>query len=144
MQDMNVVTLTARLTKDPELRQTRSKHSVSTLRVAIQRPSTKEGEDRGAVFADVEVWNATAENCVRFLSKGSRIAVVGRLELDEWKDEHDVPRQRTYVVANQVNFLDPAPEGEQAEAEPGDGSEPEAGEEVPVEAPEHEEEAVAA
>jgi single-strand DNA-binding protein len=135
---MNVVTLTARLTKDPELRQTHSKHSVSTLRVAIQRPSTKEGEDRGAVFADVEVWNGTAENCVRFLSKGSRIAVVGRLELDQWKDEHDVPRQRTYVVASQVNFLDPAPEGEHAKTESDDRSEPEAGEGEPVESPEEE------
>jgi single-strand DNA-binding protein len=122
VQDMNVVTLTGRLTKDPELRQTRSEHSVSTLRVAIQRPSTREGEDRGAVFYDVEVWNGTAENCVRFLSKGSRVAVIGRLELDQWKDEHEMPRQRSYVVATQVNFLDPAPasaerEEEQPEAE---------------------------
>lgn len=119
MQDMNVVTLTARLTKDPELRQTRSEHSVSTLRVAIQRPTSRDGEDRGAVFYDVEVWNGTAENCVRYLSKGSRIAIVGRLELDQWKDEHDVPRQRSYVVATQVNFLDPPPAGEAGEeAEP--------------------------
>jgi single-strand DNA-binding protein len=119
VQDMNVVTLTARLTRDPELRQTRSEHSVSTLRVAIQRPSTRDGEDRGAVFYDVEVWNGTAENCARYLSKGSRVALVGRLELDQWKDEHEVSRQRSYVVATQVNFLDPAPEGERSEeAEP--------------------------
>jgi len=125
VQDMNVVNLTARLTRDPELRQTRSEHSVSTLRVAIQRPSSRDGEDRGAVFADVEVWNANAENCVRYLSKGSRIAVVGRLELDQWKDEHDVPRQRTYVVASQVNFLDPPPESEEREeAEPEPEPEP--------------------
>lgn len=132
MQDMNVVTLTARLTKDPELRQTRSERSVSTLRVAIQRPSTREGEDRGAVFYDVEVWNGTAENCVRYLSKGSRIGVVGRLELDQWKDEHEVPRQRSYVVANQVNFLDPPPEsknGSEEEPTPAPEPEPEASEE---------------
>lgn len=127
MQDMNVVTLTARLTKDPELRQTRSEHSVSTPRVAIQRPSNREGEDRGAVFYDIEVWNGTAENCVRFLSKGSRIGVVGRLELDQWKDEQDLPRQRSYVVASQINFLDPPPEsGEREEAEPEPEPEPEA------------------
>ncbi|MEZ4588710.1 MAG: single-stranded DNA-binding protein, partial [Gemmatimonadales bacterium] len=106
---------------------TRSEHSVSTLRVAIQRPSTREGEDRGAVFYDVEVWNGTAENCVRYLSKGSRIAVVGRLELDQWKDENDLPRQRSYVVASQVNFLDPSPAGgEREEAEPEPKPEPEA------------------
>ena len=132
MQDMNVVTLTARLTKDPELRQTRSERSVSTLRVAIQRPSTREGTDRGAVFYDVEVWNGTAENCVRYLSKGSRIGVVGRLELDQWKDEHEVPRQRSYVVANQVNFLDPPPEsrnGSEEEPTPAPEPEPETSEE---------------
>ncbi len=61
---------------------------------------------------------------MRFLSKGSRVAVVGRLELDQWKDEHEMPRQRSYVVATQVNFLDPAPasaereEEAEAEAEP--------------------------
>jgi len=127
VQDMNVVTLTARLTKDPELRQTRSEHSVSTLRVAIQRPTSRDGEDRGAVFYDVEVWNGTAENCVRYLSKGSRVAIVGRLELDQWKDEHEVPRQRSYVVASQVNFLDPPPESgereETTESEPESESE---------------------
>ena len=130
MQDMNVVTVTARLTRDPELRQTRSEHSVSTLRVAIQRPTSRDGEDRGAVFYDVEVWNRTAESCARYLSKGSRIAIVGRLEFDQWKDEHGAPRQRSYVVASQVNFLDPTPEsGEREETtepepEPESESEP--------------------
>lgn len=121
MSDINSVNFTARLTRDPELRTTRSEHSVSTLRVAIGRPSSRDGEDRGAVFYDVEVWNGAAENCVRYLSKGSRIAVSGRLDHDQWKDEHDVPRQRNYVVAHQVTFLDPPPkaegEGPTAEAE---------------------------
>lgn len=132
MSDINSVNFTARLTKDPELRTTRSEHSVTTLRVAIGRPNSRDGEDRGAVFFDVEVWNGAAENCVRYLSKGSRIAVSGRLDHDQWKDEHDVPRQRNYVVAHQVTFLDPAPKAgdEEAAAEAesdaeGAGGEPE-------------------
>lgn len=121
MSDINSVNFTARLTKDPELRSTRSEHSVTTLRVAIQRPKSRDGEDRGAVFYSVEVWNGAAENCVRFLSKGSRIAVNGRLDHDQWKDEHDVPHERSYVVAHQVTFLDPPPKAEADGASAGNG-----------------------
>lgn len=109
MQDVNTVTITARLTRDPELRTTNAGHTVSTLRVAIGRPG---GKDRDAAFFDVEVWNAVAESCAKFLSKGSRVAVAGRLEHQQWKDDRGVSRQRNYLVAGQVNFLDPAPQGE--------------------------------
>jgi len=122
MSDINSVNFTARLTKDPELRTTRSEHSVTTLRVAIGRPKTREGEDRGAVFYGVEVWNGAAENCVRFLSKGSRIAVNGRLDHNQWKDEHDVSHERSYVVAHQVTFLDPPPKAEDNDTSAGEGS----------------------
>jgi single-strand DNA-binding protein len=117
MQDINTVTLTARLTRDPELRTTGAGRSVSTLRVAVGRPNGKEGSDRGAVFYDVEVWNGTADSCAKFLSKGSRVAIVGRLEHQQWKDDKNVSHQRNYVVAGQVNFLDPAPQGEEAGTE---------------------------
>lgn len=110
MQDINSVTFTGRLTADPELRSTGSGHSVSRLRVAIQRPTGKDGSDRGAAFYDVEVWNGLAESCARFLGKGRRVAVEGRLEHQEWTAEDETPRQRNYVVATQVNFLDPAPQ----------------------------------
>jgi single-strand DNA-binding protein len=112
MQDINNVTITVRLTRDPELCTTNSGHSVGTLRVAVQRPGSKEDEGPGAAFYDVEVWNGTAENCAKFLSKGSRVAIVGRLEHQQWKDDKDLSHQRNYVVAGQVNFRDPAPKDE--------------------------------
>lgn len=107
MQDINSVVITARLTADPELRSTPGGRSVGRLRVAIQRSSGREGEDRGAAFYDIEVWGGLAETCARHLAKGRRIAVDGRLEHQEWTDDNDRPRQRNYVVAEQVNFLDP-------------------------------------
>jgi single-strand DNA-binding protein len=117
MQDINSVVFTGRLTADPELRCTASGRSVSRLRVAIQRAGG--GRDRGAAFYDVEVWNGLAESCARYLAKGRRVAVEGRLEHQEWTDNGDRRRQRNYVVATQVNFLDPPPEGEvREEAEP--------------------------
>ncbi len=115
MQDINSVTFTARLTKDPEVRETPSGKAVGRLRVAIQRPSTAEGEDRGAAFYDVEVWNGTATSCGAYLSKGSAVAVQGRLEHQEWTDEDGKPRQCSYVVATMVRFLDPLREAEEDE-----------------------------
>jgi single-strand DNA-binding protein len=101
MQDINQVALTARLTLDPELRSTPDGTSVATLRVAIQRPG-----DRGAAFYDVEVWGKLAESCTKHLAKGARVGIAGHLEHQEWTDENHLPRQRNYVVAEQVNFLD--------------------------------------
>ena len=123
MQDINSVTFTGRLTADPELRTTGSGRSVGRMRIAIQRPDGKDGADRGAAFFDLEVWNGLAESCARYLGKGKRVAVEGRLEHQQWTDDNDRPRQRNYVVAERVKFLDPAPEAKASEAgeEPAEG-----------------------
>lgn len=115
-KDINQVVATARLTKDPELRTTGSGNSVATLRVAIGRPAGKDGEDRKAVFYDLEVWNKLAESCVRYLAKGRRVAIVARLEHQEWTDDNERPRQRNYLVGEEVRFLDPPPKAEEPEA----------------------------
>ena len=120
-KDINQVVFTARLTKDPELRETPSGNSVATLRVAIGRPDGKDGQDRGAAFYDVEVWNGLAKRCARYLAKGRRILVSGRLEHQQWEDDKDVSRQRNYVVAGQVNFLDPAPKDEERQETEAEG-----------------------
>jgi len=104
MQDTNVVSITARLTRDPELRSTPSGKSVCDLRVAIGRRGGKNGEDRGAAFVDVRTWGMTAELCARYLAKGRHISITGRIEHDEW--EHKGSKyQRVYVVAEHVLFL---------------------------------------
>jgi single-strand DNA-binding protein len=117
-KDINQVVFTARLTRDPELRTTPQGASVSTLRVAIGRPNGKDGSDRKAAFYDLEVWGKLAESCVRYLAKGRRVAVVARLEHQQWTDEQDQPRQRNYLVGDEVRFLDPPTESaEEPEAD---------------------------
>jgi single-strand DNA-binding protein len=115
-KDTNSSVFTGRLTKDPELEKTPNDKSVCTLRVAIQRRPGADGEDRGAAFYDVETWGSLAELCARFLKKGRRIAVTGRLEHDEWGAK-GAKRQRNYIVADEVNFIDAPPENGSA-AEP--------------------------
>jgi len=116
--DLNYTVFTGRLTKDPELRASRSGKSVATLRVAIKRPSGSDGSDRGAAFYSVEVWNGLAENCARYLAKGRRIVVEGYLEHRDGDRDGD-HRERYYVVAQNVRFLDAPPQqqSEPSEAE---------------------------
>jgi single-strand DNA-binding protein len=102
---MNNVSIIGRLTSDPELRALPSGTSVGQLRLAIQRPK-RDGEDRGADFVDVTVWNAQAETCAQYLSKGRQVAVTGRLEHSEWDDSDGNRRQKLTVVARTVDFLD--------------------------------------
>lgn len=119
MQDTNIVAITARLTRDPELRSTPSGTSVCDLRVAIGRRPRRGGEDGGAAFIDVRIWGVTAENCARYLAKGRHISVAGRIEHDEWEHKGQT-YQRVYVVADQVLFLGGAPERSSSEEPPAE------------------------
>jgi single-strand DNA-binding protein len=114
---MNSVNLIGNLTADPELRKSDS-GSVVKLRVALQRRRGKNGEDRGADFVDVTAFGDQAENCARYLSKGRKVGVIGRLHHSEW-DSDDGRRQRLEVIADNVEFLGRKPDEQSSEeAEP--------------------------
>jgi single-strand DNA-binding protein len=120
---MNTVTITARLTADPQQR-TVGELQICDLRVAIPRRKSRDGKDRGAVFIDVATFGPLASICGQYLSKGRRVAVSGRLELDEWEAEDGGQRRRHKIMAEQVEFLDAnggpttaEAEGQQADAD---------------------------
>jgi single-strand DNA-binding protein len=100
---MNSVNLTGNLTSDPELR-TSDTGSVVKLRVAVQRRRGRDGEEKGADFVDITAFNNLADNCAKYLAKGRKVAVVGRLHHSEW-DSDDGHRQRLEVIADNVEFL---------------------------------------
>ena len=103
----NRVVLTGNLTRDPELRSTPSGASVGKMRIAVngrrKNSASGEWEDKANYF-DVTVFGQQAENCTRYLSKGSRVAIDGRLEHEEWTKD-DTPRQRVVVIGESVEFL---------------------------------------
>ncbi len=108
-----VIQLVARLATTPEC-QERGGTQVGRLRLAVQRPRGKDGEDRGADFIDVTVFGRQAETCARYLAKGRRVAVEGHLHHSEWEAEDGSRRQKLEVIARNVEFLDAA-RAEQAE-----------------------------
>jgi single-strand DNA-binding protein len=115
VQNINSVTLTANLTRDPELRSTNSGMTVCSLRVACngrrKNQATGEWEDKPNYF-DVTVWGKQGENCGRFLTKGRPIAVRGRLDWREWQAQDGSKRQGVEIIAEDVQFLY-GPEGRQ-------------------------------
>jgi single-strand DNA-binding protein len=69
----------------------------------------------------VTVFGAAAESVSRYMRKGSRVALDGRLEWREWETADQQKRQAVSVVADTVQFLD-SPAGARLQDEPGDGS----------------------
>jgi single-strand DNA-binding protein len=115
VQNINSVTLTGNLTRDPELRSLPSGMSVCSLRIACngrrKNPTTGEWGDKPNFF-DVTVWGKQGENAARFLTKGRPIALKGRLDWREWQAQDGSKRQSVEVVAEDVQFLY-GPEGRQ-------------------------------
>ena len=114
MASLNKVMLIGNLTRDPELRYTPSGTAVAELGLAVNREYTKDGQRvKDVCFIDVTTWTATAENCAKYLSKGSPLFVEGRLHMDSWENKQGEKRTKLKVVAERVQFLG-SPSGERA------------------------------
>lgn len=100
---MNKAMIIGNLTKDPELRKTASDISVCTFTVAVQRPFNKEETD----FIPIVVWRGLADNCSRYLAKGRKVAVFGRIQTRNYEDKDGQRRYVTEIIADDVEFLSP-------------------------------------
>jgi len=110
---MNIVAMTANLTRDPVLEQ-RGGQTVCDLRVA---------ERKGAgdpLYITVTVFDEEAERCATYLRKGRLVAITGRLRYREWQGK-DGKRSEHTIAASWVEFL---PGGSRSDEEPAPIAEP--------------------
>ena len=95
---------------EPEQRFTPSGTAVCNFRVATKRPAGRSESGERVFDTDwttVEAWEKLAEQCGRFLHKGSRVRVIGSLHTQSWEDrESGQKRFRTVVRAADVMYLD--------------------------------------
>lgn len=98
---MNKVIIIGNLTRDPELRTTPNGISVCTFSVAVNRRFSKENE---VDYLPVTVWRAQADNCAKYLKKGSKVAVTGSIQIRSY-DKEGEKRYATDIVAEEVEFL---------------------------------------
>lgn len=101
---MNRAMLIGRLTKDPELRATGSGISVCTFTLAVDRYA-KQVEEKKADFLPVVAWRGQAENCAKYLHKGSQAAVCGSIQTRSYDATDGSKRYVTEIVADEVKFL---------------------------------------
>ncbi|MBF0504077.1 MAG: single-stranded DNA-binding protein [Candidatus Omnitrophica bacterium] len=102
---LNSVNIMGNLTRDPEMKYTPSGKAVCSISIANNRVYTKNSEKVTEVsYFDVEVWGAAAENCAKYLTKGSGIIVEGRLRQDRWEKDGKT-QSRVRISANAVHFM---------------------------------------
>ena len=102
---MNKVILIGNLTKDPELTTTTSGISVCRFSLAVSRRYTNSEGERETDFINVVVWRNLADNCHKFLRKGSKAAVVGNIQTLSYDAPDGTKRYVTEVVAEEVEFV---------------------------------------
>lgn len=101
---MNKLFVTGRLVKDPEMRDLKVGNETvkhCRFRIAIARRNTENETD----FFNVVVWRKQAENCGKYLKKGSQVSVVGRIENSMFKGKDGKDVQATEIIAEEVEFL---------------------------------------
>ena len=105
MSALNRVILIGNLTRDPELRYTPDGTPVVNFTLAVNRPFLNQEKERGVDFIPVVAWRKQAERCSEYLTKGSQVAVDGRLQVRSYEDKDGIKRRVTEVIAWRVEFL---------------------------------------
>lgn len=105
---MNKAIIIGNLTRDPEQRTTASGKTVCNFTVAVRRGF---GDNKDTDFIPVVTWEGLAENCAKFLSKGRKVGVSGRIQVRNYETANGERRYVTEIVADDVEFLTPKGDG---------------------------------
>lgn len=100
---LNLVALTGRMTRDPELRTLESGVSVTSFSIAVQRNYKIEGE-YPTDFIDCVAWRGTADFICKHFRKGSMLTVVGNLETRKFTDKEGNNRKAVEVIVKDAYF----------------------------------------
>ena len=95
------------LTRDPKFREIKGDNKVCDFAIAINNKAAN-----SVFYIDIETWNKVAENCNRFLSKGRKVLVEGKLNMSTWQTKSGENRTRIFCRADTVTFLDKTEEQE--------------------------------
>ena len=102
---LNIVSVMGNLTRNPEIKLLNSGKQLCNFSIANNRVFVKGSEKMKEVsYFDVEVWGSTAENCAKYLIKGSGIIVEGRLRQERWEKDGKA-QSNIKIIANIVHFL---------------------------------------
>lgn len=102
---MNRWTGIGNLTKDPDLRSTPNGVSVTNFSIGVTRRFLDQNGEKVSDFFNIVVWRKQAENCAKYLRKGSQVAISGELQSRSYDAKDGTKRYITEIVADEVQFL---------------------------------------
>lgn len=114
---VNKAILLGNLGKDPEVRYTAQQMAIGRFPIA----TSDRRKDQSGQWVDQTEWHTivtfgkTAENCARFLKKGSSVFVEGKIRTSKWQDKEGKDRYTTEIIADSVTFV-----GKKGESAGGD------------------------
>ena len=107
---MNRVILMGRLTRDPDVKQTQAGNPMVRMNIAVDRRKSKSDAQQKADFPSLVAFGYTAEFCEKYLSKGKRILVEGRLQTGSYEKD-GVTHYTTDIVCENIEFADSLQKG---------------------------------
>ena len=99
---MNKVELIGRLTKDPELRYTKSNIPVASYTVAINNGY---GEKQQTDYINITTWGKSGEFVTNYFKKGQAIGIVGRLRNNNYEDKNGNKQYTIEVITEDIEFI---------------------------------------
>ena len=120
---MNKVILMGRLTRDPDIRysQGASQSAVARYSLAVDRAFKREGEPE-ADFINCVAFGRQAEFAERFLKRGIKIAVVGRIQTGSYTNRDGVKVYTTDVIIENQEFAESKAANDRVRSDAGQGA----------------------
>jgi single-strand DNA-binding protein len=106
--NLNKAMIIGNVTRDPELKNTPSGQSVVSFSVATNLIWNDQSgqQQKKTEFHNIIAWRKLAEVCAKYLRKGSKVFIEGRLQTTDWTGNDGVKRYRTEIVAENMIMLD--------------------------------------
>lgn len=128
---MNKAQYIGRLTKDPELRSTQSGTAVCSFSLAVPRSYTGANEERKTDYIDCVAWRGIGETIAKYVKKGHKLAVCGRMESRKYEDRNGNTHTVLECIVEDMDLLEQKREEESGYVQP-----PQSRKAAPVYAPE--------
>jgi single-strand DNA-binding protein len=103
---MNLAIVIGNLGETPVVRKTAAGMSVTTFSLATTERWKKDGvKQEKTTWHKIQAWGTNADNCAAYLSKGSKLQVTGRMEIQPWTDQQGIKRNPTIIVMSEMEML---------------------------------------
>ena len=104
---MNTTCQTGRLTKKPEVKYTQGSNptAIANFSIAVDRIYKRDGQP-DTDFFEVTAFGKPAEFAEKYLDRGIKVELVGRLQQDRWTDKDGNNKSKTVIIAEYLRFAE--------------------------------------